>query len=301
MENKVENRPREAKGRLMKVIPITILLMMCCCIVGIAVGRGSQKGPSVSAMAGVNDEVTTPYEQEAEEPGQTDEGLNGGSDGADVGEVSGGEVTEAEPLPEEPRSSEGLVFESRGDGTCYVSGIGECRDSFIILPQKSPEGDIVIGISDYAFRGNTSVKGIEINDNIGYIGAYAFYGSALEGVVLSSETAFIGSYAFSNCQNLMAIFVDGGNLVYADIDGVLYDKELKRIICCPAGKTGNVFEMPSSVQRVETMAFYGCDSIKVVSYLGGAADFKSIQIGAGNAVIESAVKSYLVGKVSSEK
>ena len=35
------------------------------------------------------------------------------------------------PEPPEPDHSEGLEFTSNGDGTCYVSGIGSCKDKII--------------------------------------------------------------------------------------------------------------------------------------------------------------------------
>ena len=38
-----------------------------------------------------------------------------------------------------------------GDGTCYVSGIGNCKDTDIVIPTKSPEGYTVTAIGDWAF------------------------------------------------------------------------------------------------------------------------------------------------------
>lgn len=38
------------------------------------------------------------------------------------------------------KPSEGLNFESNGDGTCTLIGIGICKDSDVVIPAESPEG-----------------------------------------------------------------------------------------------------------------------------------------------------------------
>ena len=51
-----------------------------------------------------------------------------------------------------PANDGNLEFVSNGDGTCYVSGIGELAAAEnIVIPEKSPEGDKVTGIltTDY--------------------------------------------------------------------------------------------------------------------------------------------------------
>jgi len=73
-------------------------------------------------------------------------------------------------------SSEILKFTSNGDDTCYVSGIGTCRDTDIIIPAKSPAGDWVTGIGDHAFEGCTGLTSVVIPDSVTSIGSSAFYG-----------------------------------------------------------------------------------------------------------------------------
>jgi hypothetical protein len=51
----------------------------------------------------------------------------------------------------EIRYSEGLEFTSNGDGTCYVSGIGEREDEDVLIPPVNPDGERVIGIRQGAF------------------------------------------------------------------------------------------------------------------------------------------------------
>ncbi len=53
-----------------------------------------------------------------------------------------------------------LEFTSNGDGTCYVSGIGSCTDTDIIIPSTSPDGDSVTSIGDWAFEDCTSLTDV---------------------------------------------------------------------------------------------------------------------------------------------
>ncbi len=86
-------------------------------------------------------------------------------------------TTEVTTKPEDTvEASEGLAFVSNGDGTCYVSGIGECTDTDVVIPAVSPDGDIVTVISNSAFYGCTNLTSITIPDGVTSIGGIAFFG-----------------------------------------------------------------------------------------------------------------------------
>ena len=194
-----------------------------------------------------------------------------------------------EQEPVEDFFSEGLSFTSLGDGTCALDGIGECKDSYIIVPKESPDGDTVVAISANAFKNSTAIKGIEFPDTLTEIGAYAFYGSYIKSVVIGAEIEEIGSYAFSGCKSLTGIAVDEDNPYYSAASGVLYNKDGSVLISYPAGKTDNFCIISSDVEEIANMAFYKCSSIKKVTYHGTEAQWSLIEIGAGNDVIEEAL------------
>ena len=75
-----------------------------------------------------------------------------------------------------PKASGGLEFESRGDGTCAVVGIGECTDADIVIPEKSSDGDKVMSIGNSAFFDCTGLTSITIPDSVTSICGYAFKG-----------------------------------------------------------------------------------------------------------------------------
>lgn len=61
-------------------------------------------------------------------------------------------------MPVYVKYSTGLEFDSNGDGTCYVIGIGECTDADVVIPPKSPDNDIVVGIEGFAGEEITSIS-----------------------------------------------------------------------------------------------------------------------------------------------
>lgn len=58
------------------------------------------------------------------------------------------------------KPSDGLEFESNGDGTCTIVGIGTCTDKELVIPVKSPDGDTVTLIDEYAFYSLEDVESV---------------------------------------------------------------------------------------------------------------------------------------------
>jgi hypothetical protein len=200
-------------------------------------------------------------------------------------------TTKEEKDPDEPiedPSSKGLSFVSNGDGTCALDGIGECNDSFIIVPSMSPDGDIVVEVADNAFKNSNSIKGIELPSTVDRIGAYAFYGSTVREITIPENITEIGNYALCGCKYLSAIDVESENSKYSSISGVLYNKEGTILITYPAGKTDNFVNISRDVIKISNMAFYRCSSVKKVNYHGTSLSWESVEIGAGNDVIDEA-------------
>ena len=258
---------KQRTKKLLLIIPTVVILVLGGVLVAItAASRSEDDLPTLS------DGVETPPEDTAEETPPE---------------------TEPEPEPELPDlSSKGLTYERLGNGTCLVSGLGICTDSEILLPTVSPDGDLVVGIGDDAFRGKTGVKGITLTPAITTIGEYAFYGSGLLSINIPAETTHIGEYAFCGCYSLTKISVSEENLNYSDVSGVLFNKSETEIICYPAGRVENFYTISSKVEKIRTMAFYNCNAIKLVNYVGSGSNFRTIQVGAGNEVIERAIIIY---------
>lgn len=106
--------------------------------------------------------------------------------------------------------SEGLLYLSNGNGSCLVS-IGDCTDEYIMIPDRSPNGDKVTQIKAYAFAWNHKVKGIEIPETVTFIGEGAFQDCVkLESINLPSKITKIHPYTFDGCSNLKEIKIPTG-------------------------------------------------------------------------------------------
>ena len=170
------------------------------------------------------------------------------------------------------QESKGLEFVSNGDGTCYVSSLGNCADKDIVFPTKSPYGDIVTSIANHAFYASNEIQSIIVSNSITRIGAYAFSEcSNLSNVILSDSVVVLGQSAFSDCEKLESITMSR-NIVDIE-DYTFYGcKHLKSITLYRSiysigyeafYKCSNLENIiiPNSVSVIEGYAFAGCDKL----------------------------------------
>lgn len=176
----------------------------------------------------------------------------------------------------------GLDYQSNGDGTCRVVGIGSCTDAEIVIPRRSPENEIVTAIDKRAFEGCLSITGVTIPNSVTNIGEWAFCDCAmLTSVTIPDSVTSIENAAFGECSTLTNI--DLGNGVQTIGDQVFQGCwELTSIA------------IPDSVISIGVNAFYLCKNLESVTFgaksqltsIGsaaflGCANLKSIAIPAG--------------------
>ena len=152
------------------------------------------------------------------------------------------------------------------------------KDGYNLI--RCPEGksgnfvvpDSVGCIESYAFYNCANLTNIQISENVNEIEGYAFKNcKSLQKFVLSDNVYNIGYYGgwyelhpiFSGCTNLKEIEVGSGNDNYSSIDGVLYDKEVEKLIYCPAKKSGE-YTVPKSIKSVTDYAFDDCNSLESI-------------------------------------
>ena len=126
--------------------------------------------------------------------------------------------------------------------------------------------DSVTSIGDSAFSGCTSLTSITIPNSVTSIGYRAFRGcTSLTSVTIPASVTSIGEYAFSGCMKLLAIYVSEENEKYSSVNGILFDKHQKVLLCYPGGKTDSSYAIPDSVTTVSHGAFEGCTSLNSVT------------------------------------
>lgn len=199
------------------------------------------------------DETSPSTEQPTEEP-------------ADVSSEAPTEEPTEEPTeaPTEPEPS--LEYKSFGNGTCSVVGIGDIQDLYVVIPEKSPEGDVVTTIESGAFAGNSNITVVQI----------------------PSTVYSIGDMAFSDCKSLVHIAVDAKNSHFCDVDGILFDIAQTTLICYPASKAATSLLLPKTLTTISNMALYGCDNLKMITFEGTVEQWAGIVIGEKNYSIYTA-------------
>lgn len=78
----------------------------------------------------------------------------------------------------------------------------------------------------------------------------------------------MGSQTFNGCTSLQSITVESGNANFVSVEGVLFNKDVTTIICCPKVK-GGTYTVPTSVTSIGDQAFEACALLKSVNLPAG--------------------------------
>ncbi len=93
----------------------------------------------------------------------------------------------------------------------YIEGVDDLNTNFKLVQDKTKP---VVKINEYAFNCDERLSFIYIGKDVAEIDGKSFY----------------------TCRKLQAIFVDDENPNYCDVDGVLYTKDMKQLICFPINR-----------------------------------------------------------------
>ena len=120
----------------------------------------------------------------------------------------------------------------------FLSGVGQIRDNFFTTFAND-----FTNLSRIVFAETVTNLGVQAISHL----------DALTDVTLPASMTSIGDVNFVGCPKLERIEVDERNPSYVSVDGVVYPRDLSRIICFPEGKRG-VFVMPNEVTQLEDFA-----------------------------------------------
>lgn len=110
------------------------------------------------------------------------------------------------------KPSEGLEFESNGDGTCTITGIGTCTDQNIVITLESPNGDAVTLIGKYALYSLENVNSITLVNYTYEVDENAFQYGEFTAVNIIGGSPVINKSAFSSCEDLVSISFSDCNI-----------------------------------------------------------------------------------------
>ncbi len=181
-----------------------------------------------------------------------------------------------------------LEFRLQADGASYcVTGMGSCTAENLVIP-GSFQGKPVTQIGPAAFFGQKNLLSVEISEGVEVIGHAAFSDTlALSRVQLPRSLKEIHTLAFSECWSLKTIFLPAGvqtlggdallshgvlEAVYVslgnphlcDVDGVLYTKDMLRLLCYPSNKKGSTFTVPDTIKEIRSHAFARNENLQAI-------------------------------------
>ncbi len=125
------------------------------------------------------------------------------------------------------------------DGFAWVTGIGTCEDTDLIIPPTTEEGYKVVGIRKSAFEDCKNLTTVVVHKNIDIIEGWAFYNcTGIKSVKLYYGLKEIWQFAFENCTSLTSIeipssVVNIGNIPKEELNAE--EKLLQGVFGCNYG------------------------------------------------------------------
>ena len=154
---------------------------------------------------------------------------------------------------------EDIVFPSMLDGYAVRTIARFVEDDCYLRSVTIPEGITHIGSSafSYYFYGFTSVA---FPSSLVSIGDSAFYACDLTSVNIPAGVAHIGRNPFDACP-VNQFDVAPSNPVYAQVNGVLFDKQQLMLVAYPGGRRESLYVLPQGILRIGDSAFSESDGL----------------------------------------
>jgi hypothetical protein len=129
------------------------------------------------------------------------------------------------------------------------------KSNKILVPEKIKDLPVT-GITSNAFWGSTEVISITLPDTVKVIGNNAFYScQSLTSFNIPKSLVELGENAFIGCDKLKDVTVTDGNEYFTSINGVLFNKDMTKLIIYPPQKSGKQYTVPEGVTHLERNAF----------------------------------------------
>lgn len=142
----------------------------------------------------------------------------------DEGSIDGGSWTFSEGCP---------IIEVISKSEPMIIGGVEFYTYDVILDKNDILENVPYSFGNFAFKGNTSLETVEIK---------------------KSDWLFIVS-VFEGCPNLTNFIIDENSESYSFVEGVLYNKDLTKLLYYPNGLESTSFTLPENVESIRVDAF----------------------------------------------
>ena len=180
-----------------------------------------------------------------------------------------------------------------------ISFISMARAPFEYEYQTALESEYSVeGWVLFGFNGNNSTKEVHIDfvrdedgnnpdssKPVSAVGKFTMNTDEyVEVIHIGKDVKYIDETSFFYCKELKAIEVDEANEYYTSVDGVLYTKDMKKLMVYPIKKVETSYTIPEGVERIGACAFYKNETLTEVNIpstlkeIGDMAFFKCEKI-----------------------
>ena len=111
----------------------------------------------------------------------------------------------------------------------------------------------------------SGVEEISIEDGVTTIDSNLLFSGNVKKINIPKSVTKINAAAFMYCYDLQSINVDSENDRYMSEKGILYNKNMTRILCYPAGIKDTEFFVPDTVKTIGDFAFYGTKALESIN------------------------------------
>lgn len=146
--------------------------------------------------------------------------------------------------------------------------VGICERAFyecnLLTSITLPES--ITNIEAGAFLSCPKLLKVNFANGLYQIGSEAFCGcKSLKEVTLPESLISIYTNAFLQCDKLEAVYVNKGNPFFESVDGVLFDKDVSKLVIYPNGKRHTHYVVPVGVNTIDRSSFSNSLYVKEIN------------------------------------
>lgn len=147
---------------------------------------------------------------------------------------------------------------------------GKTSEGEIEIPSRLG-GYPVTALAKSALAGKDFTK-VVLPDTLEKIGDYAFSAcSQLREITIPASVEALGNGVFTQCDALEEFSIDPTNHYLKETNHVIYTADGKTLVAA-AGRTDERIAVPLTVEKIQSYAFYNCDTLKSITIPGSVRE-----------------------------
>lgn len=147
---------------------------------------------------------------------------------------------------------------------------GKTSEGEIEIPSRLG-GYPVTALAKSALAGKDFTK-VVLPDTLEKIGDYAFSAcSQLREITIPASVEALGNGVFTQCDALEEFLIDPTNPYLKETNHVIYTADGKTLVAA-AGRTDERIAVPLTVEKIQSYAFYNCDTLKSITIPGSVRE-----------------------------